>query len=158
MRIYIYTGGAGLVSKSGVGEAIRHQEESLTRCGVPVTDRWTADAAVVHINTVLPDAVLAAIGARLRGRRVVWYGHSTMEDFRKSFRGSDVLAPLFRRWITFCYQLGDVVITPTAYSRRLLEGYGLRRPVYSLSNGVDTAFFRPDPALRSALRSRWGLA
>ena len=157
MRIYIYTGGAGLVSKSGVGEAIRHQEESLTRCGVPVTDRWTADAAVVHINTVLPDAVLAAVGARLRGRRVVWYGHSTMEDFRRSFRGSDLLAPLFRRWITFCYQLGDVVITPTAYSRRLLEGYGIRRPVYSLSNGVDTDFFRPNPALRAAFRARWGL-
>ena len=157
MRIYIYTGGERIVGKSGVGQAIRHQEESLTRCGVPVTDRWTADAAVIHINTVLPDAVLAAIGARLRGRRVVWYGHSTMEDFRKSFRGSDVLAPLFRRWITFCYQLGDVVITPTAYSRRLLESYGLRRPVYSLSNGVDTAFFRPDPALRSAFRARYGL-
>ena len=157
MRVYIYTGGEKIVGKSGVGQAIRHQEASLTRCGVPVTERWTADAAVVHINTVLPDAVFAAIGARLRGRRVVWYGHSTMEDFRKSFRGSDALAPLFRRWITFCYNLGDVVITPTAYSRRLLESYGLRRPVYSLSNGVDTDFFRPNPALRASFRRRYGL-
>lgn len=157
MKIYIYSGGERLVGKSGVGQAIRHQRECLRRSGVDVTDRWTPDAAAVHVNTVLPDSVLAALGARLRGRKVVWYGHSTMEDFRSSFKGSDALAPLFRRWITFCYGLGDVVLTPTEYSRRLLEGYGLKKPVYSISNGVDTRFFHPDPAARAALRARYGL-
>ena len=157
MSIYIYRGGEKLVGKSGVGEAIRHQTECLRRCGVPVTDHWTADASAVHINTVLPDSVLTALAARLRGKKVVWYGHSTMEDFRRSFRGSDFLAPLFRRWITFCYGLGDVVLTPTDYSRALLESYGLKRPVYSVSNGVDTCFFHPDPALRKFFRRRYGL-
>lgn len=157
MKIYIYSGGEKLVGRSGVGQAIRHQRECLRRSGVGVTDRWTPDAAAVHVNTVLPDSVLAALGARLRGRKVVWYGHSTMEDFRSSFKGSDALAPLFRRWITFCYGLGDVVLTPTEYSRRLLESYGLKKPVYSISNGVDTAFFRPDAAARAALRARYGL-
>lgn len=157
MKIYIYSGGERLVGKSGVGQAIRHQRECLRRSGVDVTDRWTPDAAAVHVNTVLPDSVLAALGAKLRGRKVVWYGHSTMEDFRSSFKGSDALAPLFRRWITFCYGLGDVVLTPTEYSRRLLEGYGLKKPVYSISNGVDTRFFHPDPAARAALRARYGL-
>lgn len=157
MSIYIYSGGEKLVGKSGVGQAIRHQRECLRRSGVPTTDRWTADAAAVHVNTVLPDSVFAALGARLRGRKVVWYGHSTMEDFRSSFKGSDALAPLFRRWITFCYGLGDVVLTPTEYSRKLIEGYGLKKPVYSVSNGVDTEFFRPDGAARSALRARYGL-
>ncbi|MDE6454613.1 MAG: glycosyltransferase, partial [Dysosmobacter sp.] len=76
---------------------------------------------------------------------------------RSSFKGSNALAPLFKRWITFCYSLGDVVLTPTEYSRRLLEGYGLKKPVYSISNGVDTEFFKPDPAARSALRARYGL-
>lgn len=157
MKIYIYSGGEKLVGRSGVGQAIRHQRECLRRSGVDITDHWTRDAAAVHVNTVLPDSVLAALGARLRGRKVVWYGHSTMEDFRSSFKGSDALAPLFRRWIIFCYGLGDVVLTPTEYSRRLLEGYGLKKPVYSISNGVDTAFFRPDPAARAALRARYGL-
>jgi len=157
MRIYIYSGGEKLVGRSGVGQAIRHQRECLRRSGVDTTDRWTADAAAVHVNTILPDSVLAALGAKLRGRKVVWYGHSTMEDFRSSFKGSNALAPLFRRWITFCYGLGDVVLTPTEYSRQLLEGYGLKKPVYSISNGVDTAFFAPDPARRSVFRRRYGL-
>ena len=157
MRIYIYGGGEKLVGKSGVGQAIRHQRECLRRSGVPTTDRWTADAAAIHVNTILPDSVLAALGAKLRRRKVVWYGHSTMEDFRSSFKGSNALAPLFKRWITFCYGLGDVVLTPTEYSRKLLEGYGLKKPVYSISNGVDTDFFKPDSAARSALRARYGL-
>lgn len=157
MRIYIYSGGEKLVGRSGVGQAIRHQRECLRRSGVPTTDRWTRDAAAVHVNTVLPDSVFAALGAKLRGRKVVWYGHSTMEDFRSSFKGSNALAPLFRRWITFCYGLGDVVLTPTEYSRRLIQSYGLKKPVYSISNGVDTDFFHPDPAARAALRARYGL-
>ena len=157
MRIYIYSGGEKIVGQSGVGQAIRHQRECLRRSGVETTDRWTKDSVAVHINTVLPDSVFAALGARLRGRKVVWYGHSTMEDFRSSFKGSNALAPLFRRWITFCYGLGDVVLTPTEYSRHLIEGYGLKKPVYSISNGVDTDFFKPNPAARTALRVRYGL-
>lgn len=158
MEIYIYAGGERIVGKSGVGQAIRQQRDSLSRCGVTVSDHWTADTVAVHINTVLPDSVLKALGARLRGRKVVWYGHSTMEDFRRSFRGSDLLAPLFRRWITFCYGLGDVVIAPTEYAASLLRGYGVRRPVYSLSNGVDTAFFHRDSGLRQSFRRRYGLS
>lgn len=157
MRIYIYGGGEKIVGRSGVGQAIRHQRECLRRAEIETTSRWTKDTAAMHVNTVLPDSVLAALGARLRGRKVVWYGHSTMEDFRGSFKGSDILAPLFRHWIKFCYSLGDVVLTPTEYSRQLLEGYGLKRPVYSISNGVDTSYFRPDPSVRSAFRQRYGL-
>lgn len=157
MSIYLYRGGEKLVGRSGVGQAIRHQAECLSRCGLPVTDRFAPDTDAVHINTVLPDAVVTALLARLRGRKVVWYGHSTMEDFRGSFRGSDLLAPLFRRWLTFCYGLGDVVLTPTPYSRRLLAGYGLRKPVYSLSNGVDVDFFHPDAAAKDTFRKRYHL-
>ena len=157
MSIYLYRGGEKLVGRSGVGQAIRHQAECLSRCGLPVTDRFAPDTDAVHINTVLPDAVVTALLARLRGRKVVWYGHSTMEDFRGSFRGSDLLAPLFRRWLTFCYGLGDVVLTPTPYSRRLLAGYGLRKPVYSLSNCVDVDFFHPDAAAKDTFRKRYHL-
>lgn len=158
MRIYIYAGGERLVGKSGVGQAITHQREMLRRAGIETTGRWTADAGAVHVNTVLPDSVLAALGAKLRRRKVIWYGHSTMEDFCGSFKGSDRLAPLFKRWIKFCYNLGDVVLTPTEYSRQLLQSYGLKSPVYSISNGVDTEFFAPSAARRDAFRRRYGLA
>ncbi len=146
-----------VVRRSGVGRAVEHQREMLHRAGVRTTDRAERKARVVHCNTVLPDSLLAAYAARLRGKRVVFYGHSTMEDFRSSFRGSDRLAPLFCRWIRLCYNSADVVITPTEYARDLLVKYGVRPPVYVLSNGVDTDYFAPSAARRRAFRARYGL-
>lgn len=158
MRVHLYTGSLRLVAKSGVGQAVLHQKKSLVQAGADVTESWGGRADAVHINTVLPDAAAAALRARLRGETVIYYGHSTMEDFRNSFVGSNLLAPAFRRWICLCYSLGDLVITPTPYSRRLLESYGLRVPVRALSNGVDTAFFAPSAEHGAAFRRRWGLA
>jgi 1,2-diacylglycerol-3-alpha-glucose alpha-1,2-glucosyltransferase len=157
MRVHLYTGSLSIVKKSGVGQAIYHQKDMLEGCGVTVTDSWKGRSDAVHINTVFPDAVLAAIRARLRGETVVYYGHSTMQDFRNSFVGSNFFAPLFRSWLCFCYNLGDVVLTPTPYSKRILESYGLKRPAYAISNGVDTSFFAPSAAARERFRKRFSL-
>ena len=140
MKIYIYKGGQSLVAKSGVGSAIRHQEKMLRAAGVTVTDVWK-ESDIVQINTVLPDSPLVARLARRQGKKVVYYGHSTMEDFKNSFIGSNLAAPLFKKWICHCYRQGDLVITPTEYSRKLLMSYGLHREICALTNGVDTEFF-----------------
>lgn len=157
MRVHLYTGSLELVRRSGVGQAVAHQRAMLESAGVEVVESWALPADAVHINTVLPDAPLAAWRARLRGERVVVYGHSTMEDFRNSFVGSNRLAPLFKQWLRLCYNRGDVVLTPTPYARNILDGYGLRPPVQVLSNGVDTDFFAPDAARRAEFRRRYGL-
>ena len=61
MRIYIYSGGLGLVGKSGVGQAIRQQWACLRRAGIPAGDSWTPETAAIHVNTVLPDSVAVAL-------------------------------------------------------------------------------------------------
>lgn len=129
----------------------------LERAGVATTAQWAEPSAVVHINTVFPDSPVAAWLARRRHQKVIYYGHSTMEDFRNSFKCSNLLAPLFKRWIIRCYELGDVVITPTPYSKKLLESYGIKKPIYSLTNGIDTAFFAPSPERRAAFRAKYRL-
>ena len=77
MRVFIYNGGLRLVGKSGVGQAILHQREMLRRARIDTADHWCQRAGAVHINTVLPDSVLAALAAKLMGRKVIYYGHST---------------------------------------------------------------------------------
>ncbi len=153
MRVCIYRGGLRLVAKSGIGQAAAHQRAMLRCAGVALA----APADAVHINTVLPGSVLAAWRARRRGAGVVWYGHSTPQDFRHSFTGSDTLAPLFARWLRFCYGQADVVITPTPYAQARLRALGVQKPLYALSNGVDTAFFAPDARHGAAFRRRYGL-
>ena len=69
MRVFIYNGGLRLVGKSGVGQAILHQREMLRRARIDTADHWCQRAGAVHINTVLPDSVLAALAAKLMGRK-----------------------------------------------------------------------------------------
>lgn len=154
MKIYIYKGGLSLVAKSGVGSAIRHQEKMLRAAGVTVTDVWK-ESDIVQINTVLPDSPLVARLARRQGKKVVYYGHSTMEDFKNSFIGSNLAAPLFKKWICHCYRQGDLVITPTEYSRKLLMSYGLHREICALTNGVDTEFFHKTEQAGGQFRARF---
>lgn len=108
MKIYLNKGGLSVVRKSGVGSAVRHQEQMLSETGAPVTEHWK-EATAVHINTVFPDSFLAAYLAKKQGKKVIYYGYSTMEDFRNSFIGSNRMAPLFKKWICRCYEMGDVI-------------------------------------------------
>lgn len=155
MKVRLYTGSLNLVEKSGVGQALHHQQAMLQSAGIETTYKNDRDTAAIHINTVFPDSLLAALLARLRGQKVVYYGHSTMEDFRNSFKCSNLLAPIFKHWIKLCYSSGDIVITPTEYSRQLLLSYGIRKPIYALSNGIDTDFFAPSDERRCAFREKY---
>lgn len=146
-----------MIEKSGVGQAILHQKAMLESVGVETTERIRKDTNIVHINTVFPDSVFTALRAKLRHKKVVYYGHSTMEDFRNSFKCSNLLAPVFKRWIKFCYSLGDVIITPTEYSKGLLKSYHIKKPIYSLSNGIDTKFFAPSEERRNRFRKLYHL-
>lgn len=155
--VELYQGGYSVVRKSGVGQAIVHQENILRAMNVEASCKYQNREGILHINTVFPDSVVEAIKAKRRGQQIVWFAHSTREDFRRSFPGTNFLAPLFGRWIVFCYQLGDVIITPTEYSKHLLRGYGIRKPIYVLSNGVDTKYFSPDASARNGFRRSLGL-
>lgn len=157
MRVCLYKGALKAVEKSGVGQAVFHQQEMLESVGIPVTSHLCGDTDVVHFNTVFPDSLLMSVIAKIFGKKIIYYGHSTMEDFRNSFKGSNRLAPLFRKWIKLCYGMGDVIVTPTDYSKKLLEGYGIQKPVVAMSNGVDTDFFRKDEKRREAFRQKYHL-
>ncbi len=156
MVVCVYEGDYKIVRRSGVGIAIRHQRKALERAGVTLSSK-IRDADIIHINTVFPLSVASAIFARMKGKKVVYYGHSTKEDFKNSFFLSNAIAPLFKCWIKFCYNLGNIIITPSEYAKDLLTGYGMRKPLYTLSNGVDTEFFKKsrDGALR--FRRRYGI-
>lgn len=158
MKILLYAGSLDTVSRSGVGEAVRHQREALERLGVAYTMDEREDYDVVHLNTIFPDSLRMARRAKRQGKKVVYHAHSTMEDFRNSFIGSNLAAPLFKRWIMRCYRSADLLITPTDYARGLLLAYGLTGPIVSLSNGVDSAFFAPDAEAGLRFRERYGLA
>lgn len=160
LRVLMPRGLTGLARESGIGAAIRHQESAVRSLGHQVITSPLRPFDVVHLNTPFPDTPVLARWARLWRRPVLVWAHSTEEDFRDSFTGSNQLAPLFRRWIAHLYRRGDVVITPSGYSRDLVSApkYGITSPIQVLSNGVDTSFFRADRTARARLRDGLGLA
>lgn len=155
MKVLLYSEAMRLIKISGLGRAIEHQNRALKLCGAETTDSF-ADCDVVHINTLGIKSKRLAKKAKKEGKRVVYHAHSTEEDFRNSFIGSNLISGLYRRWICSCYKLGDVIITPTEYSKRLLLGYGLEKPIQAISNGIDLDFHKPCEGDRLDFRAKYG--
>ncbi len=154
-KVLLYTEFEKQSRESGLGKAIRHQEQALKENGVLYTLNRHDDFDILHLNFYGPRSFLMAKKAHKNGKKVIYYAHSTEEDFRNSFIFSNQLAPLFKKWISKCYKLGDVIITPTPYAKMLLEGYGLKN-IYVVSNGVDTNFFKKDKELGQNFRKKFG--
>ncbi|MBE7057319.1 MAG: glycosyltransferase family 4 protein [Ruminococcaceae bacterium] len=158
MKVLIYAGALKKVEKSGVGQAIYHQKDALKSVGIPVTFDKNEDYDIVHINTIFPDSFFMSLKARAKGKKVVYYAHSTKEDFKNSFVGSNLLAPVFKWWIKRCYLRGDVLITPTSYSKGLLESYGIKKKIYPLSNGINLKDYSNSQLGGCRFREKYGFS
>ena len=141
MKILLHTGKYNEVKKSGVGKAIVHQKKALELMNIPYTTDPNDDFDIVHINTIFPESLLLAKRCKKKGKKVIFHAHSTEEDFRNSFKLSNKVSPLFRQWLRSCYGSADLLITPTEYSKRLLENYNLDKEIIAISNGIDLDFF-----------------
>lgn len=155
MKVWLYKGCMKLLSKSGIGKAYEHQKSALEQKGIEYTTKFRADVDIVQVNTIFPDSVLVVLLAKIMRKKVIYYAHSTMEDFKNSFKGSNLLAGIFKKWIVFCYNLGDLIITPTKYSKELLEEYAVSKEILYLTNGIDLDFYQQDRAFRRKFREKY---
>ncbi len=155
MKVLLYTEFKKQIGKSGLGKAIQHQMRALEDNNIEYTTKKSDDYDIVHINFYGPKSYLMAKKAKRKNKKVIYHAHSTEEDFRNSFIFSNKLAPLFKWWICKCYSLGDHIITPTPYAKKLLEGYGLTN-ITAISNGIDTKFFEKDDNLGEIFRVKYG--
>ena len=155
MKVLLYTEGEKLSSKSGLGKAIKHQMKALESEGIEYTRNLKDDYDIVHINFYGLKSFFLAKKAKKKGKKVVYHAHSTEEDFRNSFIFSKQIAPLFKKWLIKCYSLGDVIVTPTPYSKKLLEGYGIKRKIYAISNGIELDLFKKDSEARKRFREKY---
>ena len=155
MKVLLYTEFEKMNGKSGLGKAIKHQMKALTENNIKFTTDPNDDYDIVHINFYGPNSYFLAKKAKEKGKKIVYHAHSTEEDFRNSFILSNQLAPAFKKWLIKCYTLGDHIITPTPYSKRLLKEYGIENPITDISNGIDINFFKKDPKLGKEFRKKF---
>lgn len=146
MKIKLYFGKEEAIKKSGIGRALLHQKKALSHHQISyTTDKKSLDYDVLHINTVWPDSLKVIRQARKNNKKVIYHAHTIEEDFRNSFMFSNLVSPLFRRWLIHLYSKADYIITPTPYSKKILKGYGIDLPISAVSNGVDLEFFQSTP-------------
>lgn len=138
MKALLYFEKEKSLRQSGIGRALRHQKQALEASGVSYTLNPKDDFDIAHINTNFYKSYRLLKTLKKQGKKVIVHGHSTFEDFRKSFRLWKVIEPFFDHMIIRMYRNADAIITPTPYSKRLIENYkGVNCPVYALSNGIN---------------------
>ncbi len=158
MKVLLHTGKFKEVEKSGVGRAIVHQKKALDLVHVPYTTNPKDEFDIVHINTIFPESLILAKKCKKMGKKVIFHAHSTEEDFRNSFKLSNAVSPLFKQWLKGCYGSADLLITPTEYSKKLLEKYDLNKEIIAISNGIDLDFFDRKKSNPDAFRKKYGFS
>lgn len=142
MKICLFQDDEKIFRKSGIGRALKHQREALRLAKVDFTLDYKDEYDIIHLNTINPKSFMLAKLAKKNHKKVIFHAHSTEEDFRNSFALSNQIAPLFRKWLIKCYSTADVLLTPTPYSKTLIDKMGFKVPIIPISNGINLDDFR----------------
>lgn len=158
MKVLLYAEGLKTIGKSGLGKAIQHQINALEREKIEYTLNPKDNYDILHINTWFLKSYFVAKKAKKNGKKIVYHAHSTEEDYKNGFILAKQTSKLIKKWLIKCYSLGDVIVTPTIYSKKLLENYkGLEhKKIYAISNGIDLTFFKRDKSYGQDFRTKYG--
>lgn len=141
MKVLLYFENQDKIKTSGIGRALKHQIQALTSAGVEYTLDPKDTYDIAHINTYFPKAKRLVKKLKRKHIPVIVHGHSTIEDFRNSFRMWKLMALWFNPNLMWFYKNADHIITPSAYSKKLIDSYNLGTPVEFISNGIDPILY-----------------
>lgn len=159
MKVLLYFEGEKILAKSGIGRALDHQKRALSEVGIEYTlDANCLDYDILHINTYGINSHNMVNKAKKHGKKIIYHAHSTEEDFRNSFVGSNQLSPLVKKYLVSLYTKADYLITPTPYSKKLLENYGIKVPISAISNGIDLEKFQPSSLKEEKFRDYFSIS
>ena len=63
----------------------------------------------------------------------------------------------FGWWLKKCYQTADLILTPSDYSKSLIEEYGINRPIQVISNGIDLDYWQATNEEINEFKKNYGL-
>ena len=157
MKILLYSEGQKLFGKSGVGKALEHQKMALKSAGVDYTSDENEDYDLAHINTIGTRSSKVLKKTQKKGKPAIYHTHTTYEDFKNSFVLSNLLAPLIKKRVRYLYSRADYLISPSEYTKKLVERYLVKTPAAVVSNGVDTKKFSPNGELAASFREHFNI-
>ena len=170
MKVLHYAELEDRLERSGIGTSIDQQRKALSKNdNITVKERLgenpgilesrisNAGFDVVHMNFVGPKSL--AIARRVSGDvPLVLHAHMTAEDFGESFRFSNKLQPLVKRYLEKFYGYADLVLCPSNYTKSRLENhYNINSELKVITNGVDTESLEGFQDIRTEYRDKFNL-
>lgn len=157
MKVCLYYEAKELIQTSGIGRSLKHQMTACESANIEYTLDIQDDYDILHINTVGFHSIPIILKAKAKNCKIIYHAHSTEEDFRNSFIFSNQVAPIYKKMLMNYYSRADLILTPTPYSKKILEGYGIKVPIHDLSNGIDLNRFSYDDEKVKAFRKYFSL-
>lgn len=154
MKVLLYSQKQSMLKKSGIGRAFYHQKRALEAAGIEYTTDPKDTYDLVHVNIAHSNKI-----KKFRKKYpVIVHGHSTVQDFRRSFAFWRIMAPFFYKHLQNIYGIADLIITPTRYSKFLIESmHVVKSPVVALSNGIDLEAYEYKQENVDAFRKHFNL-
>ena len=147
--------------RGGLIAAIENQKKILDLLGIAHTDDINDSWDVLVVNIPWPSTIARARRAQKEGKSVIVWAHVSAEDLFQSvrlFRYLPWLKPIVWNYLIRAYAVGDVILCPSRYTKRVMLGFGLpEEKLIVQSNGVNTALFYPDSSGRAAYREKFAL-
>ena len=131
---------------------------------VPGTPRTTwalrsLQLDLIHAHSPLTVGMLAFITARAKRLPLVYTYHTSIPDYTHYMKVVGGTRPAIHaaRWFsTASANLSDQIVVPSQKIKRVLEAQNVRRPIHTISNGIDLSNFQK-PAVHGHYRARLGL-
>jgi 1,2-diacylglycerol-3-alpha-glucose alpha-1,2-glucosyltransferase len=158
MKVCLYLELEKQFKGSGIGTAINNQRKGLELNDVPYTNNLKDDFDIIHINIIGLKSFFLAKKLKAKGKKVILHAHATADDFRNSYRYSNLIAPFFQKCLTFYYNQADLVLCPSNYTKGVLKGYGVKRKIEVISNGIDLKKFQFSQEKREKFRKKFSIS
>lgn len=145
MKVLLYLENMKMMSASGIGRALAQQQIALKENNVDFTLKKNDKYDIAHINSYTSGSYRLLKKLHRKGIKVIVHAHSTHEDLKNSFRLIFLAQPFYNFLIDRMYSHADLIITPTPYSKSLIENYKkVNRPIIALSNGIVVEDYAPN--------------
>lgn len=155
----LYLEDMGIKLPGGIWTAWKTQVSALEAVGVKVVTDPKEPHDILHLYVPFLRSRYLAGNYKRANRPLVTHIHMTAEDFKNSFKGSNLIAPFFRVWLKNFYKKGDLILTPTEYTRKLAaKNYDLPiEKITAVSNGINFEEFSPNEAKRKEYQKRFSM-
>jgi 1,2-diacylglycerol-3-alpha-glucose alpha-1,2-glucosyltransferase len=151
----------GTRGESGILTSVKNtlrMLQLLEADGVRFSQNAMAICDIVHAHTFGPIALFLVLVHKACGKAVVIHAHTTPQDMVNSYSGANFFRICLPGFLHFYYNLADVCIAPSAYTKEILQNtLKVRRRIVVLSNGIDSNSCKCDEERALAFKREFGL-